>query len=162
MLKKKITEIVEELLAPFFKEEGYELYRLEYVKEAKEWYLRVYIERAPEEPGQWPGNVSTDDCEKVSRYLSTKMDELDPIEQNYYLEVSSPGMDRPLLREQDFVRYRGELVDVKLYESINGRKTFTARLLGLEDGLLKLEDEKGDRLEIPKEKVSLTRLSVVF
>jgi len=162
LLKKKITEIVEELLAPFFKEEGYELYRLEYVKEAKEWYLRVYIERAPEEPGQWPGNVSTDDCEKVSRYLSTKMDELDPIEQNYYLEVSSPGMDRPLLREQDFVRYRGELVDVKLYESINGRKTFTARLLGLEDGLLKLEDEKGDRLEIPKEKVSLTRLSVVF
>ena len=162
MLKKKTTEIVAELLAPFLKEEGYELYRLEYVKEAKDWYLRVFIETSPKEPGEWPGNVGTDDCEKVSRYLSEKMDELDPIEQNYYLEVSSPGMDRPLLKENDYIRYRGEFVDVKLYESINGKKSLTAKLIEMGETDLKLEDENGNLIEIPKEKVSITRLSVVF
>ena len=151
-----------ELLAPFLEAEGYELYRLEYVKEGKEWFLRIFIEAVPQGPGEWPGNVTTDDCEKVSRYLSEKLDETDPIEQNYYLEVSSPGMDRPLLREIDFIRYSGELVDVKLYESINGTKNLTGKLIGLEDGILKIEDEKGNLLEIPKEKVSITRLSIVF
>ena len=114
-----------ELLAPFLEAEGYELYRLEYVKEGKDWFLRVFIETAPQGPGEWPGSVTTDDCEKVSRYLSEKLDETDPIEQNYIFEVSSPGMDRPLLREIDFIRYSGELVDVKLYESINGTKNLT-------------------------------------
>ncbi len=162
MLKKKITEIVTELLAPFLEQEGYELYRLEYVKEAKDWFLRVYIETSPKEAGEWPGNVSTDDCEKVSRYLSQKLDELDPIEQNYYLEVSSPGMDRPLLKQSDFIRYKGQLVDVRLYESINGNKNLTASLIEMGENSLKLEDEKGNLIEIPKEKVSITRLSVVF
>jgi ribosome maturation factor RimP len=162
VLKKKTTEIVAELLAPFLEAEGYELYRLEYVKEGKDWFLRVFIETAPQTPGEWPGNVTTDDCEKVSRYLSGKLDETDPIEQNYYLEVSSPGMDRPLLRDIDFIRYEGQLVDVRLYEGINGKKNLTGKLIGSKDGILKIEDEKGNILEIPNEKVSITRLSIVF
>ena len=162
MTKKKITEIAAELLAPFMEKEGYELYRLEYVKEAKDWFLRIFIETAPAPGEQWPGHVGTDDCEKVSRYLSEALDDVDPIEQNYYLEVSSPGMDRPLIKESDFIRYRGELVDVKLYEGVNGKKNLTARLVGKEDGKLKLEDEKGNLLEITEEKVSIIRLSIVF
>jgi ribosome maturation factor RimP len=162
VLKKKTTEIAAELLAPFLEKEGYELYRLEYVKEGRDWFLRVFIETAPQAPGEWPGNVTTDDCEKVSRYLSEKLDETDPIEQNYYLEVSSPGMDRPLLREIDFIRYGGQLVDVKLYESIGGKKNLTGKLIGSENGILKIEDENGKLLEIPKDKVSITRLSIVF
>lgn len=162
MLKKKTTEIAAELLAPFLEKEGYELYRLEYVKEGRDWFLRVFIETAPQVPGEWPGNVTTDDCEKVSRYLSEKLDETDPIEQNYYLEVSSPGMDRPLLREIDFIRYVGQLVDVKLYESIDGKKNLTGKLIGSGNRILKIEDENGKLLEIPKDKVSITRLSIVF
>ena len=102
MAKKKITEIVEEITAEFLAENGLELYNSEFVKEGKDWFLRLYIDRltgedtaeAEEENEQY---VSTDDCEKVSRYLSDELDRLDPIEQNYYLEVSSPGLDRELI-----------------------------------------------------------------
>lgn len=162
MLKKKITEIVAEVLAPFFEQEGYELYRSEFVKEGKDWFLRVYIETAPAAGEMWPGNVGTDDCEKVSRFLSEQLDQLDPIEQNYYLEVSSPGMDRPLLTDLHYTRYCGQLVDVKLYEAVNGSKKITAQLVNKSDGFLRLEDEHGNRIEIPEDKVSVTRLSVVF
>lgn len=162
MAKQKITQLVERELAPFLAECGCELYHLEYVKEGKEWYLRVYIERQPEEPGQQPGNVSVDDCETVSRFLSARLDELDPIEQNYYLEVSSPGMDRPLIKEKDFERYRGELVDLSLYQAVEGKKAVTGRLVGLMDGRIVIRDEKGKEMSFPVETVSKTRLTVVF
>jgi len=159
MAKKKIGEIVEQMLTPFLEENGYELFRTEFVKEGKDWFLRVYIDKIVD--GQYV-NVGTDDCETVSRYLSKKLDEEDPIEQNYYLEVSSPGMDRPLLRDRDYVRFQGETVDVSLYKAWNGKKSYQGVLVSLTEDSLVIRTEQDGELAIPREQVSKTKLAVVF
>lgn len=159
MAKKKIADIVSQVLAPFCAENGYELFSTEFVKEGRDWYLRVTIEKKAD--GEYVP-VGTDDCEAVSRFLSAALDEIDPIEQNYYLEVSSPGMDRPLLSDQDFVRFRGQRVDVSLYQALDGKKTVSGELLGKEDGFLILLDDKKRECKIPAEQVAKTRLAVVF
>jgi len=158
MAKIKIKELVAEVLTEFLEKNGYELYNVEFIKEGKVWFLRVYIDRIDDTSG----GIGTDDCEKVSRYLSARLDELDPIEQNYYLEVSSPGMDRALLKESDYVRFAGRYVDVTLYRGIDGRKTFFGKLGGIQDGNLVIIDEKENRIEIPMEKVAKTKLAVIF
>ena len=134
MAKKKITEVVAELAGEFLAENGYELYNTEYVKEGRDWFLRVYIDKvqpdqagspdkaAQAEPGEEQTYISTEDCEKVSRFLSEKLDEADPIDQNYYLEVSSLGMDRPLVRQEHYERYVGEEVEIRLYKAMDGVK----------------------------------------
>jgi ribosome maturation factor RimP len=157
MAKIRIKELIAEELAGFLETNGLELYNVEFIKEGKDWFLRVYIDQQDDSSG----GISTDDCEKVSRYLSARLDELDPIEQNYYLEVSSPGMDRALLSESDYVRFAGRFVDVALYQGMNGRKAFFGKLEGIQDGNLVLIDEKDNRIEIPMEKVAKTKLAVI-
>ena len=159
MAKKKIGEIVEAMLTPFFEENGYELFRTEFVKEGKDWFLRVYIDKIVD--GEYV-NVGTDDCEAVSRYLSDRLDEEAPIEQNYYLEVSSPGMDRPLLRDKDYVRFQGEAVEVSLYRAWEGKKSYEGTLVALTEDSLIIRDEKDRELAIPREQVSKTKLAVIF
>nr|WP_315024136.1 ribosome maturation factor RimP [uncultured Aminipila sp.] len=159
MAKVKIKDLVEELLNPLLNENGLELYNVEFVKEAKEWFLRVYIDKVE---GSEEEYISTDDCELVSRFLSEKLDESDPIEQNYYLEVSSPGMDRVLLKEKDFIRYAGKQVEVNLYQAIDGKKMLTGELVGIIDEDLVIIDEKINRTEIPMNKVAKTKLAVIF
>jgi ribosome maturation factor RimP len=158
MAKVKITELVAGQLAAFLEKNGYELYNVEFIKEGKDWFLRVYIDRSDDSAG----GIGTDDCEKVSKFLSARMDELDPIEQNYYLEVSSPGMDRALLKESDYARFAGRWVNVTLYQGMNGKKTFFGRLEGLQAGNLVIIDEKENRIELPMEKVAKTKLAVIF
>ena len=166
MAKKKITEIVEEITVDFLAEKGLELYNSEFVKEGKDWFLRVYIDRLPKEDAD--GNVeeeyvSTDDCEGVSRFLSSELDRLDPIEQNYYLEVSSPGLDRALIKEKDFIRFSGRMVDISLYKAVDGKKTYQGILKGLtEDNKIVLTDENEKEIEFPREQVAKTRLAVIF
>lgn len=193
MAKKKITDLIEEITADFLAENGLELYNSEFVKEGRDWFLRVYIDKlqaeqtgavqteteamqaeaaqaagadsdaaegAQAEPGMQ--YVSTDDCEKVSRFLSAELDRLDPIEQNYYLEVSSPGMDRVLLREKDFIRFAGEQVDISLYKAVDGRKTFEGTLVGLVDGQIVLRQSDGTEFTFPREQVAKTKLAVIF
>lgn len=166
MAKKKITEIVEEITADFLAEKGLELYNSEFVKEGKDWFLRVYIDRLPKEDAD--GNVeeeyvSTDDCEGVSRFLSSELDRLDPIEQNYYLEVSSPGLDRALIKEKDFIRFSGRMVDISLYKALDGKKTYQGILKGLtEDNKIAITDENEKEIEFPREQVAKTRLAVIF
>ena len=165
MAKKKITEIVEEITADFLAENGLELYNSEFVKEGKDWFLRVYIDRQQEEETEDKEEVyvSTDDCEKVSRFLSKELDRLDPIEQNYYLEVSSPGLDRELIKEKDFIRFCGRLVDISLYKAIDGKKTYQGILKGLtEDNSIVITDEKEEEIEFPREQVAKARLAVIF
>ena len=165
MAKKKITEIVEEITADFLAENGLELYNSEFVKEGKDWFLRVYIDRQQEEETEDKEevDVSTDDCEKVSRFLSEELDRLDPIEQNYYLEVSSPGLDRELIKEKDFIRFCGRLVDISLYKAIDGKKTYQGILKGLtEDNSIVITDEKEEEIEFPREQVAKARLAVIF
>ena len=157
--KAKVTDLVEEITVPFLDENGLELYNTEFVKEGRDWFLRVYIDK---KEGQEEEYVSTDDCEKVSRFLSDELDRLDPIEQNYYLEVSSPGLDRVLQKDGDFERFSGQLVDLSLYKAVNGRKTWQGILVGLKEGQIVIKDETDTELKFDRAQVAKTRLAVVF
>ncbi|MDR1778687.1 MAG: ribosome maturation factor RimP [Clostridiales Family XIII bacterium] len=149
----KIVDEVRVILEPFLLESGYELWFCEFVKAGAEYNLNVYIDKE--------GGISTDDCEKVSRYLEAALDERDLISQNYYLIVSSPGLDRPLLTDAHFERYAGQPVDVALYKGFDGRKKFAGELIGRnEEALAILVD--GEAVRIPRELVSKVRLQVVF
>ncbi|WP_462409270.1 ribosome maturation factor RimP [Neobacillus sp. Marseille-QA0830] len=153
----KITEVVEELAAPIFQELGMELVDIEYVKEGKSWFLRVYIDK---ETG-----VDIEDCGLVSERLSEKLDQVDPIPHNYFLEVSSPGAERPLKKEKDFQKAIGKNVFIKTYEPINGEKTFEGTLLEYDGQTVKLEVKIKTRkktVEIPVEKLASARLAVTF
>ncbi|WP_251549149.1 ribosome maturation factor RimP [Neobacillus muris] len=153
----KITEVVEELAAPIFQELDLELVDIEYVKEGKSWFLRVYIDK--------DNGVDIEDCGLVSERLSEKLDEVDPIPHNYFLEVSSPGAERPLKKEKDFLKAIGKNVFIKTYEPINGEKTFEGTLLEYDGQLVKLEVKIKTRkttVEIPVEKLASARLAVTF
>ncbi|NLK73442.1 MAG: ribosome maturation factor RimP [Clostridiales bacterium] len=154
MSKKKVIEVVKDILNPFLIANGYELFDAEYVKEGKDWFLRIYIDK---EDG-----ISLDDCEKVSNYLSSKLDEVDPIETNYLLEVSSPGIDRPLIKDSDYVKYKGRIVEVFLYKAINSEKVITGVLEGLERNFIILSDENQENINIPRDIVSKVKLAVIF
>ena len=161
MAKKKVKDTVADLLYGFLEEHGLELFNVEYVKEGKDRYLRVYIDK-PDNPDGSEAYIDIEECELVSRYLSDRLDEEDPVQENYILEVSSPGMDRPLIREKDYVRYAGRLVDVSLYKTYEGRKQFSAVLGGLNEGTVAFKDDNDNVFEIPLEQISKINLSVVF
>ena len=155
MAKPNNTEAKElPILEPIIAEKGLELVDLEFVKEGVNWYLRVYIDK--------DSGVNIDDCEAVSRALEVKLDEKDPIEQAYILEVSSPGIDRPLKKDADFVKYQGEIIDVKLYKAQDGSKQYQGRLLGLEDGVLSIEEENGNVVKFEQKDIASVRLAVIF
>lgn len=157
MAKKKITEVVEEILTDFLNEEGYELYNTEFIKEGKDWFLRVYIDKPEEE-----GYIGTEDCEKVSRYLSDKLDEEDPIDKVYYLEVSSPGMDRVLAKPEHYVKYAGKEVDVKLYKGKDGTKNISGILKYSDGEQVVVVDATGKEWNLTLDEIARTRLAVVF
>ena len=153
----KVTEVVEGLVAPILTELGLELVEIEYVKEGKNWFLRVYIDK---ELG-----VDIEDCGNVSEKLSEKLDEVDPIPQNYFLEVSSPGAERPLKKEKDFNKAIGKNVYVKTYEPIDGEKAFEGTLLDFNGNSVTIEVKIKTRKKtviIPYEKVASARLAVSF
>jgi len=160
MAKSKIKDVIADLLKGFLEENGYELYNIEFVKEVKDWFLRVYIDKLP--VGDEEQYISIDDCEKVSRYLSEKMDEIDPIEQNYYLEVSSAGLDRTLLFEKDYTKFAGKEVEITLYKAIEGKKVYSGQLVGLINNNLVVKDCDDNQIELPFETVAKTKLVVVF
>ena len=157
MAKKKITEIAAEMMADFLQQEGYELYNIEFVKEGKDWFLRVYVDLASGE-----GYIGTEDCEKVSRYLSEKLDEDDPIEQNYYLEVSSPGMDRPLLKKEHYERYAGSEVEIRLYKGKDGTKNIQGVLEGIEGEVVTVTDHDNKKWELELSEIAKANLAVIF
>ncbi len=153
----KVTEVVEELTQPILQELELELVEIEFVKEGKNWFLRVYIDKE--------NGVDIEDCGIVSERLSEKLDELDPITQNYFLEVSSPGAERPLKKAKDFERAIGKNVFIKTYEPIDGEKGFEGKLLDYDGQTVKVEIKIKTRkkvIEIPFEKVASARLAVIF
>ena len=166
MAKKKIAEIIEELLDGFLQENGYELYNCEFVKEGRDWFLRVYIDYAQTEGEE--RYIGTEDCEKTSRYLSEKLDEADPIEQNYYLEVSSPGLDRPLLKPAHYERYIGKEVEIKLYKGKDGTKKIEgvlqafAKAEGDEDYTVTVVDHDDKEWVLQLAEIAKARLAVVI
>ena len=150
---KKVTEIVAELAAPVAAEFGCELWDTEYVREAGQWFLRLYLDKA--------GGVDILDCENVSRKVSDLLDEVDPIEGSYIFEVSSAGAERQLKRPSDFERFIGSPVLVKTYQNRDGRKEFPGVLKGYEDGDILLQMGTQE-LRFNKSEVAMVRLRIEF
>ena len=128
---KKVTEIVAELAAPVAAEFGCELWDTEYVREAGQWFLRLYLDK--------DGGVDILDCENVSRRVSDLLDEADPIEGSYIFEVSSAGAERQLKRPSDFEKFLGSPVLLKTYQNRDGRKEFPGVLKEYDGGAVVLE-----------------------
>lgn len=150
----KVTEVTAALAAPIAAEQGCGIWDVEYVKEAGSWYLRVYLDR--------PEGVTIDHCEAVSRALSDKLDEADPIEGSYILEVSSPGADRVLRKPEHFARFLGEKVEVRLYRPRDGARSLVGELLGREeDGAVTLRTG-GETVAIPGQDIAQVRLYITF
>ena len=150
---KKVTETVRELALPVVEENGCKLWDVEYVREAGQWYLRIYIDK--------DGGVDILDCENVSRRVSDLLDEADPIEGSYIFEVSSAGAERQMKRPSDFEKFLGSPVLVKTYQPKDGRKEFAGTLAGYEDGAVLL-DMGGETVRFEKNETALVRLRVEF
>ncbi len=150
---KKVTEIVAELAAPVAAEFGCELWDTEYVREAGQWFLRLYLDK--------DGGVDILDCENVSRRVSDLLDEADPIEGSYIFEVSSAGAERQLKRPSDFEKFLGSPVLLKTYQNRDGRKEFSGVLKEYDGGAVVLEMGKQE-LRFEKNEVAMVRLRIVF
>ncbi|MEZ3486443.1 MAG: ribosome maturation factor RimP [Lachnospiraceae bacterium] len=154
MTKKEMYEQrTEEILMPIVEEYGFELVDVEYVKEGSTWYLRAYIDK--------PGGITIDDCETVSRRLSDILDEKDYIEDAYILEVSSPGLGRPLRKEKDYKRSLGEEVEIRTYRMIDKQKEFTGILRSYDEKTVTIEEE-GSLRTFEKSDIALIRLAFDF
>ncbi len=145
----KVEAQVESLMAEILSGTDFELVDVEYVKE-RDWYLRVFVDKA--------GGIDLDDCQNLSEQLSERLDELDIISGAYILEVSSPGIDRILKKDKDFLREVGKVVDVTLYAPIDGKKIFVGELVGRDENFLHIKDLS----PLPRDKVAQVRLHIDF
>ncbi|PQP80647.1 ribosome maturation factor RimP [Paenibacillus sp. PCH8] len=153
MSTTNIKSTVEEMIQPYLNEQGFELVDIEYVKEGSNWFLRVYVDK---EDG-----IDIDDCVLISEKLSAKLDENDPIPTIYFLEVSSPGAERPLKKPEDVTKAVGKNVFVTTYEQVDGLKEFEGKLLSFDDGELVIEAGK-KKHAISYDKVAGARLAILF
>ena len=151
---KKVTELVAELAAPAVAEQGCTLWDVEYVREAGQWYLRLYLDK--------DGGVDILDCEAISRKVSDLLDEADPIESSYVFEVGSAGLERQLKRPGDFQQFMGSPVLVKTYQPKDGRKEFVGKLAGYDNGAVLLDMGTAEPVRLEKNEVALVRLRVEF
>lgn len=150
MAKKSVTQLVEDLLVGFVEENNMELVDVEFVKEGQHRYLRIFIDKEDEK-------ISLDDCKIVSDFLNEKIDTIDPIKENYFLEVSSPGIERPLKKQADFDKNVGKVVQAKLFSPIDGRKIIDGTLVGLENNDVSIDIGNDEIIVIPKDKISLIK-----
>ncbi len=153
MAKKKVEDIVEELAQPVVDALAFELVDVEYLKEGANWYLRIYIDK--------PGGVTIDDCQAISEQMGDILDQKDPIKQSYILEVSSPG-ERPLKKDRDFIRFKGEIVEVKLYQPLNGKKIYEGELLGLTGEIIEIKTDDGVTIGFDRKDTALVRRIIRF
>jgi ribosome maturation factor RimP len=157
MLSSQVIKTTEELLRPILEPKNLELVDVEYIKEGKNWFLRVYIDK--------PGGVDITECGEVSEELSEKLDNTDPIKEAYFLEVSSPGVERPLKTQEDFKNNINNNIFVKLYEPIEGEKEYEGILKSFDNDLLTIEYKVKTRkkeVELPYDKIAKARLAVMF
>lgn len=157
MAKAKIEEFVKVSLRDVLKENDMYIWDIAYVKEGRDYFLRVYIDN-----NQSQKYVSIDDCQLVSEVLSTKLDEVDIIDRNYFLEISSAGMDRQLSKPEHFDRCMGKNVDIKLYKAQDGLKEFTAKLSGFDDEIIKVEMEDETERLFKMKDIAAVRLTVIL
>ncbi len=154
MTKKESYEAkTEELLLPIMETNGFELVDVEYVKEGSSWYLRAYIDK--------PGGITIDDCELVSRALSEKLDSEDYISEAYILEVSSPGLLRPIKKEKDYKRNLEKEVEIRTYKMIDKKKEFVGTLTAFDKDTVTIS-ENGQERVFEKTEIALIRPYVEF
>lgn len=151
MSTSKIQDVVYILAEPVVAAKGLELVGVEYVKVGPNWYLRIYIDK--------DGGVDHEDCQAVSREVSDLLDREDPIAQPYFLEVSSPGIERILQTEKDFERFRGRRVNVQMYKPFEGMKKTEGVLGTVGRETLDLQLQDGRMLVIPRDKIAQVRLA---
>ncbi|HIU65010.1 MAG TPA: ribosome maturation factor RimP [Candidatus Avacidaminococcus intestinavium] len=152
MQKQKLEELIFSLVLPIVEGTELELVDVEYIRE-KDWYLRVFIDRA--------GGIEIDDCQFVSEKLTKLLDEKDPIKERYYLEVSSPGIDRPLKRDRDFQKAYGKKVDILFFSPWQGNKTIVAILDGHNDETIELTF-KNEKLVLERKTIANIRPHLEF
>ena len=151
MKRTEIEKRCEDLVMPILNEHHFTLWDVEYVKEGSSYYLRVYIDKE--------GGITIDDCVLVSHALEAKLDEEDYIQDAYILEVSSPGLGRPLKRERDFLRSVGREVDIKLYKVLDGRKEYNGLLKAYDESTVTIEYEDGSEHIFERSSIALIRLA---
>ena len=152
--REDFEQRTEELLIPILEKYEFELVDVEYVKEAGTWYLRAYIDK--------PGGIAINDCEVVSRELSDLLDKKDFIDDSYILEVSSPGLGRPLKKERDFARSIGAEVEIRTYRMVEGRKEFTGVLEKYDSESVTVSYEDGTKQNFDRKEIALIRLAFDF
>ena len=152
--REEYEQKTEQLLAPIMEANGFEMVDVEYVKEAGTWYLRAYIDK--------PGGITVDDCEIVNRALGDLLDRDDFIEESYILEVSSPGLGRPLKKERDFVRSQGEEVEIRTYRMVERQKEFRGVLKTWDKETVTIETEEGQERVFDRDNIALIRLAFDF
>ena len=151
--KETYEQKAEALLMPIIEQHNFELVDVEYVKEGSNWYLRAYIDKE--------GGITVDDCEVVSRAFSYKLDEEDFIEEAYIMEVSSPGLGRPLKKEKDYKRSMGKELEIRTYRAIHKEKEFYGVLKAYDDDSVTIENEQGQQT-FQKSEIALIRLAFDF
>ena len=144
----------EALITPIVDEKGFELVDVEYVKEGSNWYLRAYVDKE--------GGITINDLESVSRILSDKLDEEDFISDAYILEVSSPGLGRPLKKDKDFDRNMGNEIEVHLYRAVDRQKQLVGLLKAYNADTITIENEDGSETDVDRVNVSLVRQTIDF
>lgn len=149
----KIEEIIREMAESVTDEYALELVDVEYVKEGGNWFVRIFIDK--------PEGITHEDCQAVSNKIGEQLDEKDPIPHAYILEVSSPGIERPLKKAQDFEHFKGHLIRITTYSPVNGKKEFVGELIGLVDGNISISIE-GEEISIPMEVAAKVRLEAAF
>jgi len=147
---------VEQLLKQTVEELGFELCDVEFVKEYGDWVLTLYVDQ--------PGGVTIDDCERVSKTVDPILDEADPIEQQYFLSVSSLGLDRPLKKDADFARNLGKRIEIKLFAPQNGKKEYIGELVRFNETLVVIRSggETSGEIEFERKAIALARPELVF
>ena len=154
MAYSKTESIALDIAKPIAEENGCYVYDVEFVKEGGVYFLRIYVDRE--------GGIDLDMCEKISRAVSEKLDVTDPIKQNYYLEVSSPGVERKLRMPEHFERYIGSIVDVGLYKAVNGSKQLTGTLSKFNNGDICIEQEDGCEVCFNQKETTFVKLHFDF
>lgn len=147
----KVADQVTDFVLPIAHGEDLSLIDVEFLKEGSNWVLRVFLENKD-------GDLTIEECEKVSKALSIILDEEDPIDKSYILEVSSPGLERPLKTEEDFERFKGELITVKTFKKIDGTKEFTGKLKEFRDNKIVLSIDE-EEIEIDYDLVARANLT---
>ncbi len=152
--RKNITKNIEELIIPILNELDFELIDIEFLKQRNDWFLRIYIDKI--------GGITIDDCEIVSKKVDKCLDDLGLITHSYYLEVSSPGLDRPLKTDMQLKKHLGEKVEVRTYKPINGNKRHFGILERFDDNTIFIIAEDGKMIELDRILISSIKLVIIF